>query len=60
MDAPNTALVEVIADFETPTANAGADQLINCDENATLLDGSGSSTGAAFIYMWTGGRGRKY
>lgn len=49
----NTALVEVIADFETPTASAGVDQVINCDENSTFLDGSGSSTGSEFTYIWT-------
>ncbi len=47
------AEVEVLASLETPVANAGLDQEINCLNFTVMLDGSGSSNGNTFTYLWT-------
>ena len=44
--------VEVLADENTPTANAGATQTITCTTSQVTLNGSGSSTGTDFTYEW--------
>jgi gliding motility-associated-like protein len=44
--------VFVNQDHETPTANAGADQVIDCNHSQVLLNGSGS-TGDHLQYLWT-------
>ncbi len=46
--------VVVGIDTLAPTANAGADHIINCKDTTATLDGSLSSTGSTFIYFWTG------
>ncbi len=43
--------VEVIADQNSPTANAGMDQTLNCTIAAVTLDGSASTPG--MDYTWT-------
>jgi len=50
-----TAVDTVIATFNTllPTANAGSDQVIDCDNATATLDGSGSSQGEDLTYSWT-------
>ena len=37
-----------------PVAVAGADQTITCNTPSVLLDGTASSSGATFTYLWTG------
>lgn len=37
----------------SPTANAGADMLINCINTSVVLDGTGSSSGSGETYNWT-------
>ena len=49
----DTALVFVNADTDLPTANAGNDRLLTCDSTSVLLDGTASSQGAEFSYLWT-------
>lgn len=50
-----TAVDTVLATFNTalPIANAGRDQLLDCDNTTVILDGSGSSQGADVAYSWT-------
>lgn len=47
-----TNFVTVLPASDTPVADAGDDFTIGCGE-MTVLDGSGSSTGANFVYQWT-------
>ena len=46
--------VIVALDVTPPVANAGANHIINCVKTDAVLDGSGSSAGAAFTYFWSG------
>jgi hypothetical protein len=46
--------VVVTQDNMLPTASAGADGLITCANQSQILDGSGSSSGALFTYVWEG------
>jgi len=41
----------------TPTANAGTDKVLTCTTTSVVLDGSASSSGANYSYLWstTGG-----
>jgi hypothetical protein len=54
-EAKDTVLVA----FNTmmPTAEAGADQQLDCDNTTVTLDGSASSQGADLIYTWTSPNG---
>lgn len=45
--------VLIDADFEQPIADAGNDQEINCQIVQVSLDGSNSSAGAEFQYIWS-------
>lgn len=45
--------VNVTSDQVVPTADAGADQIIDCVTTSTTIGGS-SSSGANFSYLWTG------
>jgi gliding motility-associated-like protein len=45
--------VVVSSDFAVPLAEAGADQLINCNTPTTILSGNQSSSGPEFEYTWT-------
>ena len=38
---------------ELPIAKAGADQILSCNSNSVSLDGSASSSGNEFSYLWT-------
>ncbi len=49
--------VEVLLDNEDPIADAGAGFQIGCEGSTLSLDGSGSSTGADFEYMWSTSNG---
>jgi hypothetical protein len=45
--------VEITADFDQPTAEAGPNRTLNCFNNNFLtLDGSGSSQGPVYSYQW--------
>lgn len=46
--------VVVGIDTLAPAANAGTDHIINCRDTTATLDGSLSSAGVAFTYLWTG------
>ncbi|HMX85054.1 MAG TPA: gliding motility-associated C-terminal domain-containing protein, partial [Saprospiraceae bacterium] len=48
-----TATVVVNEDKEKPVAKAGTDLILNCQQTTQLLDGSGSSVGPEFTYLWT-------
>lgn len=52
-ECESTATVEVEANQDFPVANGGANGVINCNAAELTLDGSGSSTGAEFTYLWT-------
>jgi gliding motility-associated-like protein len=47
---------EVVVQSDTipPIADAGSDGLLDCASSSVVLDGSGSSAGAAHTYMWEG------
>lgn len=47
-----TALATVARDTLAPEANAGSPVMLNCNTPEQRLDGSGSSTGAGFNYLW--------
>ncbi len=49
----DTSAVFINSNFNTPTANAGMDVQIDCGIGSINLDGSGSSMGAEFSYLWT-------
>ena len=49
----NSATVTVVEDITPPTANAGADMVLNCNNTSVTLNGSGSSSGSDFTYLWT-------
>ena len=59
IDVPSSciALDTVVLTYDTlaPTVLAGPTQSLTCEENLRVLSGSGSSTGSAFEYRWTGG-----
>jgi hypothetical protein len=48
-----SASVSVVSDANIPIANAGSDKVLTCNANVVALDGTGSSTGANFSYLWT-------
>ncbi len=50
----STDQVVVLQNNLLPTANAGPDRLITCSHLTQVLDGSGSSAGALFTYVWQG------
>jgi hypothetical protein len=45
--------VIVLGNNNTPTANAGPNEELNCNVNSLTLNGSASSTGGTFTYQWT-------
>ncbi|MCR9289226.1 MAG: gliding motility-associated C-terminal domain-containing protein [Bacteroidetes bacterium] len=45
--------VEVLIDIQTPIANAGGNQELNCVYPTLVLDGGNSSKGNNFTYNWT-------
>jgi len=45
--------VSVLDDTTPPTADAGSDMNLNCNNTSVMLDGSGSSAGADITYLWT-------
>ncbi len=49
------ASVGVGQDTVPPLADAGAPPVPGCADTSATLDGSGSSQGAGFTYLWTGG-----
>ena len=49
--------VTVTSDTTPPTASAGADMTLNCNNTQVVLDGSGSSSGPEFTYLWTTSNG---
>lgn len=49
-----TDQVDIAQDVALPTASAGADLVLTCQQNSQQIDGAGSSTGANISYLWTG------
>ena len=49
----DTISLEILNDSDAPTADAGMDIELPCTSTSIFLDGSGSSTGDDFIYLWT-------
>ncbi len=45
--------VEVNQDVQQPIAEAGAGGTLTCEQASLQLDGTGSSSGAGFVYQWT-------
>ncbi|MFK7774392.1 MAG: choice-of-anchor L domain-containing protein [Saprospiraceae bacterium] len=52
-----TEVVTVSQDSNAPIAEAGGDDLLNCNITSLILDGSGSSQGLEFTYEWTTSNG---
>ncbi|MBK6930788.1 MAG: gliding motility-associated C-terminal domain-containing protein [Saprospirales bacterium] len=50
----NTAAVQITQDIAAPTANAGQTFTLTCAQTALPIDGSGSSSGANYAYLWQG------
>jgi hypothetical protein len=50
-----TDSIAVALDTLPPVADAGPGATLDCVTQSVLLDGSGSSQGAEFSYLWTGG-----
>ncbi|MCC6726782.1 MAG: HYR domain-containing protein [Saprospiraceae bacterium] len=46
--------VTVTSNTTQPTASAGPDKALNCNNSSVVLDGSGSSQGGNFTYLWSG------
>lgn len=46
--------ITVTEDSNTPTADAGANQTLDCNTNTIQLNGNASTTGTNIIYQWTG------
>jgi PKD repeat protein len=51
------ASLEVTINTNVPTSNAGATSQLTCTIPTITLDGTGSSTGTEFTYLWTTGDG---
>lgn len=49
-----TDTVQVGEDFAPPQADAGPDGQLGCQDALLALDGSGSATGPAIVYSWSG------
>lgn len=49
-----TDVVVVTQNITLPIANAGSDITLTCLQNTLAIDGSGSSAGANFGYLWSG------
>jgi len=45
--------VQVPQDVAAPTANAGPNSTLSCTATSLVLDGSASSVGSNFTYLWT-------
>jgi hypothetical protein len=52
-----TTLSATIAPTVLPSVNIAAPAVINCAQNAVQLNGTGSSSGAGFTYLWTSANG---
>ena len=53
----DTDQVVITEDVNSPVANAGPPQTINCDSPTVELDGTGSSGGSDMFYLWTTSNG---
>lgn len=51
-------VVQIFLDQNTPEAVPGPEQLLTCAITSLSLDGTGSSTGSQFTYLWTTGDGQ--
>jgi gliding motility-associated-like protein len=49
----DTASIQITVNQVDPDALAGPDALLGCWAPTLILDGSGSSSGTAFVYEWT-------
>lgn len=56
-DCSNTANVVVTQDITPPQASAGSDFVLDCTEEQDNLNGSNSSQGGNFTYLWTSNSG---
>lgn len=52
-----TDQAEVFENTELPLSNAGSDGQIDCSSSSIELNGSGSSAGSQFSYIWRNGAG---
>ncbi|MBK8556478.1 MAG: choice-of-anchor L domain-containing protein [Lewinellaceae bacterium] len=53
----STFNVDVPSDLVNPVADAGNSQILSCTNPLLTLDGSNSSTGAQYSYVWTASNG---
>lgn len=49
----DTAYILVNTEVVLPTANAGANIALTCSSPQAILDGSGSSSGPGYVYLWS-------
>ncbi|MBK7408804.1 MAG: hypothetical protein IPJ40_12540 [Saprospirales bacterium] len=52
-----SASVTIQSDFNTPVADAGPGQMLNCLTSEVVLDGTGSSQGPGISFAWTTANG---
>ena len=52
--------VEVICDFEEPVADAGDDQLLDCNQSGVKIGGQDSTEGPEISYKWTDSEGNLF
>ncbi len=45
--------VVIASDLTDPIVDAGPDMSLDCNSTTVVLDGSGSSSGGSFTYLWT-------
>ena len=48
----------ITEDNQAPLADAGDDQIVNCDSSSVMLDGTNSTTGPEIIYEWKNPNGQ--
>ena len=49
----NSAEIEIEQDIESPVADAGLPEELDCNTSLAILDGTGSSQGAIYNYLWS-------
>jgi hypothetical protein len=52
-DCVEASSIEVLEDVAAPIADAGVEETLNCNVSSVTLDGSNSSSGSNFEYLWT-------
>lgn len=57
LGATASVTASIVEDLTPPVANAGSDFIAQCANSLTSLNGTSSSTGPEFAYLWTASNG---